>query len=137
MVNGRDASVTAFDLGSTPLGGVEIRFTDQPAVVSGSVMKEARAADGALRIVVLFPVDRAGWVDYGDTPRRLVEKPPDESGAFEIEAIPPGDYFIAAIASDGLRDWREPATLERLSRQANRIRVAASDRQSVSLSVIR
>jgi len=137
MVNGRDASVTAFDLGGTPLGGVEIRFTDQPAVVSGSVMKEARTADGALRIVVLFPVDRAGWVDYGDTPRRLVEKPPDESGAFEIEAIPPGEYFIAAIASDGLRDWREPATLERLSRQANRIRVAAGDRQSVTLSVIR
>ena len=137
MVNARDASVTAFDLGSTPLGGVEIRFTDQPAVVSGSVMKEARAADGALRIVVLFPVDRAGWVDYGDTPRRLVEKPPDESGAFEIEAVPPGDYFIAAIGSDGLRDWREPATLERLSRQANRIRVAAGDRQSVSLTVIR
>jgi hypothetical protein len=137
MVNGRDASVTPFELGSTALGGVDIRFTDQPSVVGGSVMNDAGADDRGLRVVVLFPADRAGWVDYGDTPRRLAEQTPDGSGAFEIRGIPPGDYFIAAIFSDGLRDWRDPATLERLSRQANRIRVAAGDRQSVSLKVIR
>lgn len=135
LVGGRDASVTPVDIGETPVSGVEIRFTDRPAAISGSVASDARSADAPGRLVVLFPSDRAGWVDFGLTPRRLLERVPDQTGTFEFSGIPAGEYLLAAFVSDGLRDWREPESLERLSRQATSVKVGEGDRRTISISV--
>ena len=135
LVGGRDASVTPMDVGETPVSGVEIRFTDRPAAISGSVVSDARSADAPGRLVVLFPADRAGWVDFGLTPRRLLERVPDQAGSFEFSGVPAGEYLLAAVVSDGLRDWREPESLERLSRQATSVKLGEGDRRTISISV--
>ena len=99
------------------------------------MVSDARSADAAGPLVVLFPADRALWVDFGLTPRRLLERVPDQAGAFEFSGIPSGEYLLAAFFSDGLRDWREPESLERLSRQATSVKVGEGDRRTITISV--
>jgi hypothetical protein len=110
-----------------------IRFTDKPTILRGTV--RTGAPDDKLEdaIVVAFPIDRATWSDFGNTPRRLQSAVVSRNGAFALEGLPAGEYLVAAIRDDFINEWRAPAVLEALSRAATRVNLSAGGQQNVSL----
>jgi len=117
---GRDISETPFDL-SGDIDDVVITFTDRVGKIDGAVQNADGQADSTA-LVLLFPVDPAGWVDYGRTSRR-VRSASAVGGKFTIPAPPDGDYFLIALSDDQADGWRNPSFLEKASRLADRIRI--------------
>jgi hypothetical protein len=126
IYQGREISETALDLKSD-IDGVVVNFTDRPQTLQGTV-RAAEPTDQPL-LVVLFPVDRSGWTDYGLTSRRVRSVSVLDS-RFTMPAPPAGEYFLIALPAGQANNWQSPATLEKLAQQAERVQV--SDGQSVT-----
>jgi hypothetical protein len=129
---GRDITDTPIDI-KTNLEDVVVTFTDRAGKIAGRV-KAADGSDVAGNIVVMFPVDRAHWADYGFTNRRIHARGLADDGAFSLTMPPDGDYYLATVSRDRVRGlarvesgahWvmfqKDPSQLfETLSRSAQR-----------------
>ncbi|MEO8257728.1 MAG: carboxypeptidase-like regulatory domain-containing protein [Acidobacteriota bacterium] len=102
--------------------GLEVVLTDRVTELSG------RVSDGNGRavnnwVVIAFGVDRESWYPGS----RFVDQTarPQADGRFVITGLPPGEYFVAALArrppseDDGQR--QDPAFLDAIAGQAQRI----------------
>jgi hypothetical protein len=132
---GRDVSDVPIEVGPAPVTGLTIRLTQRPSVFAGSVRASAAADDLGRALVVVFPVDRTRWRDYGSTPRRLREAGLSPDGSFEMRGLPPGEYFAAAIPDDYVRDWRAPGLLDGLAQSAIRVSISGDGRASHVLTL--
>jgi hypothetical protein len=130
---GRDVSEVAIDVADRPIASLVVRFTDRPNRLSGTVRTASTVERLEDAFVVVFPTDRTGWTDFGMNPRRLQSAAVGQEGSFSIQALPGGDYFVAAIRDDFLNDWRHPEFLERVSRVATRVTVSTNGQQSIAL----
>ena len=131
-VNGVDASTTPIDVGERPIGSIVVRFVDKPSSLSGTV----RAANGERpddAIVVVFPADRARWVDYGAEPRMLRESDVSSDGAFAIRELPAGTYLVAAVRDDLLTNWHDPEFLAKLLPLSTRVTLGRGERLALTL----
>jgi hypothetical protein len=131
MYEGRDVSDVALDL-KGPATGIVITFTDRITSLSGSV----RSTEGAPAIdatALLFPVDPAGWRDFGLNPRRLKSARVDAHGHYEFPDVPAGDYFVVAVPEEQAAVWREPDRLAALSRLAARLHLNEGDKATQDL----
>jgi len=130
---GRDLSDMPIDLADKSVSGIVVTFTDKPSQFGGLVRPGAggdRVEDG---VVLVFPADRARWVDYGASPRRLAEAAIGRDGSFSLTGLPAGEYLVAAIHDDFLTDWRDPAFLAKVSTSAQRVTIGAGDQRSIGL----
>jgi protocatechuate 3,4-dioxygenase beta subunit len=131
---GRDISDTPFEL-TGEMDGVVVTVVDRPLTLNGSVTRPAAERDEPL-VVLLFPSDRSRWVDYGRTSRQVTST--GVSGErFTMPAPPPGDYLLIAIPDAQASGWQNPATLEKLAVQADRLRVSEGQSVTHALSVRR
>lgn len=130
---GQDISESPLDVGFEPLRDIVVTFTDRPSVVSGLV-RLTNANIAQFSAVVMFPVDRTAWVDYGLHPRRVVATRSDAEGRYSIRALPAGEYWIAAMDEAEMADWQNPRLFESLSRIASRVIVAANQSVNVDLT---
>jgi protocatechuate 3,4-dioxygenase beta subunit len=121
MYQGREISETPIDLASD-LDDVVITFTDRPARIDG-VVNDADGRPDRRAVVVLFPVDPAGWTDYGRTSRRVRSALPSRDGRFSFDAPPAGAYFLVAIPDTESADWSNPEVLAALAARAERLEV--------------
>ena len=87
----------------------------------------------AAAAVLLFPVDRRAWRDFGGKSRRLVSARVSTKGRYQISAPPPGEYLIVAVAADRVDNWSDLKTLELLGKAATRIRIDDSQLLSQDL----
>ena len=118
---GRDVAYAPFDL-SGDLDDVVITFTDRPTTFSGTVQaSEDRQA--ARAVVLVFPTEPSGWVDYGRNSRRVQMAIPSSSGAFSLPSPPAGEYYVIAIPAAQAEGWQNPAVLRDLAAQADRVQV--------------
>ena len=87
-------------------------------------------ADGAL---IVFPVDAEKWIEDS---RWLRSARPDEDGKAQIRALPPGEYFAVGVeyVEDGM--WNDPEYLESIRRYAQRVTLAETGAQTVTLKVV-
>jgi hypothetical protein len=94
-----------------------------------------RGEGAAGAAVIVFPVDRARWVDYGADPILIKAKATDSNGAYLLKGLPEGEYF--AVAVDGsLHDaWANPKFLDAASAAATRISLKWGDKKSLDLRV--
>ena len=123
-LDGKDITDRPFDLQSNAT--VVVTYTDRPSPVSGRVLDdEGRAMPGGT--VIVFPADRQRWTGYGDRPRALRSVLPNDAGAYTIEHLPPGDYYVIALDASETGGWRNPERLEVLTAHAARVSVAAGD----------
>jgi hypothetical protein len=137
MHNGRDLSDVAIEIDNVSIDGVVIRCTDMPGRLTGAVRDGQQPADDT-HVVIVFPTDRAAWIDYGETPRRVRSASVSDDGTYAIDGLPPGDYWAAAIRDDFLGEWRAPTFLEALTRAATRVRVESPrERRTLDLTVSR
>lgn len=122
MVDGRDVSDVPLTVETADITGLVITLTDHPATLAGTVRTTQGAADTTATVLV-FPADKAMWVDYGALPRRLRSVRADRSGAFSVSALPAGEYFAIALPDEFTGDWQRQTSLEKAAALATRVRI--------------
>jgi hypothetical protein len=126
IAEGRDISDAPFDLGTSDIGNVVITYTDRPTKLSGV----ARTKDGnpdTEALIVVFPSDPAGWTDVGTNPRRVRSTRPTSNGTYTFNALPAGEYYVAAILEGAVSSWQDPQVLADLARTATAVRLGEGD----------
>ena len=133
LLNGTDASVTPFELGSDDVS-VVIKYTDRPSELSGTV-RDDRARNDSPAVVLVFPADPRAWTGYGSTSRRFQTSRVTDTGSFRVLGLPDGDYLVAAVAEERLAEWRDPAFLKKLVPASARATIAEGQKPLVNLKL--
>jgi len=120
---GRDYTYEPFDTTTaTRLDGVAITVTNAVAAIHGTV-RDSLSAPAAGARVVAFPVERGQWTQFGLHPPRLRSAVTSNLGAYRIEPLPAGSYYVVAIPDPSREEWRHPAFLERAVASASVVTV--------------
>jgi hypothetical protein len=111
---------------------VVIELSRDSTELSGSL----ESADGERThdyFVVVFPQAPTSWAPMS---RRLVAARPNTDGTFRFRNLPPGDYFVAAVADLTDGEWYDRALLQDLA-AANPIpvRLLAGEHKVVNLRI--
>jgi hypothetical protein len=134
--NGQDALRNGIDLTSGNGGELIIVISNRASGISGSVRDERTGSDKLASLaglmVTLWPREpELGTVNGG-----VHTAYTDQNGAFQFQALPPGEYFLAAWeeAETGLTQSRD--FLTQFTNDAARISVAEGGRGGVDAKVI-
>jgi hypothetical protein len=131
LIDNREVLDVPFEVASGSEITASVVLTDALTDLGGLV----RLSDGdpAVRAsVVVFATDRKYWSTGSGRVRTTFA---DGSGTYRVTGLPPGEYFIAAIASpDPEVAWTEAGELEILARSATRVSLAAEERKVVALT---
>jgi protocatechuate 3,4-dioxygenase beta subunit len=121
----------------TTYPGARLVFAQTAAEVSGRVLEGNVAVDHGS--VIVFPTDGRKW--YAGS-RFVRSMPVGEDGLFRVSGVPPGEYFVVAVA-DALATekwarftggmWPDRAVLERLKGSARRVLLAERGRASMDV----
>jgi hypothetical protein len=139
LVNGFEAADAPFDFGfdGRAYTDVEVVFSRTAATITGRVADD-RAAPVQAYAVIVFPTDRDKWF-AGSRGLKLAHS--TASGEFRVAALPPGDYWIAAVDRVGgnatAGEWQEPDLLEALSLRATRASLGPGESPPLALRLIR
>jgi protocatechuate 3,4-dioxygenase beta subunit len=137
VIDGFDVADRPFDFG---FGGrlyadVDVTFSRLGASITGTATDE-RATPVRDYAVYIFPTDRDGWFP---TSRRVKLARAGADGSFRVRALPPGDYWIAAVGriEPGQRagDW-DPDLFDALSTRAVRVTVGESEARTLTLRLV-
>jgi hypothetical protein len=129
---GREIRDTGLDTSAgRDIDDVVITLTENVTSIQGTVHGDAAA--GAA--VIVFPVDRARWVDYGFDPLLIKSKAADNDGVFLIKGLPEGEYFAVAVDRSQHDRWTNPTFLEAASAVATRISLEWGDKKAIDLQV--
>jgi hypothetical protein len=132
---GRDILDRAVDL-TDDLDGVVLHIGKSAGMVQGSVRAESK--DELLdAMVVWFPTDPAQWAAFGRYTLRMSAAPVREDGSFVLPLPPRGDYFVAALAGEDWDDWQNPATMKRIATVAERVTIAGTKAENITLTLRR
>ena len=96
-------------------------------VVAGQVLRNGQPA--ANTPIVAFLVPASGGIQLGPNVGSSMS---DGQGNFRA-AMPPGDYFVAAVTSLP-NDWMAPEALEALTAHAQKVRVTPGAPAQISLT---
>jgi uncharacterized protein (DUF2141 family) len=134
----RDVSDVPIELESTDVSDVILTFTDRPASLAGTVQLPQRVPPEGMAVVV-FPADSKSWLESGVNPRRMRKVATTDTGAYQVSALPPGEYFVAAVAESTASDWQDPKILEALSRGATQVHIGDGEKitQNLRLQEVR
>jgi hypothetical protein len=123
-LGGRDLLTTPLEVtGDKDIRDVIVRLATRPISLSGRVSASNGTAPSDAAVIV-FPVERAGWTDYGPTAARFKSLSVTATGTFAAPAnLPAGEYFAAAVRQDQRNRWTDQAFLVELAARATRFRL--------------
>lgn len=130
MLNGLDVSETPFEL-TRDVPDLVLTFTDRWSGIDGAV----RGPNADAASVLVFTTDSQAWTTAGPNSRRFHSARAGAGGQFGISSLPPGDYYVAAVADEDADDWRDPATLDTLARTATHITILEGEHKTLDLRV--
>lgn len=109
-----------------------IRFSDRSSGVVGRLVLPTGlpALDYS---IVAFTVDRRWW---GKGSRRVASSVPAANGEYRFGDLPPGRYYVAALADVTLSDLDDPEFLERISAWSVSIVVTEGQDTELNLRVV-
>ena len=137
VIDGFDAADRPFDFG---FGGrsytdVDVTFSRLGASITGTATDE-RAMPVRDYAVYIFPTDRDGWFPNS---RRVKLARAAADGSFRVRALPPGDYWVAAVGrvEPGQRagNWN-PDFFDALSARAVRVNVGEEEARVLTLRLV-
>jgi hypothetical protein len=131
-LDGVDVSDVPFVVGPEVTREVVITMTDAQWSLSGTV-RDARAVPAAAGRVVVFPTDRTRWTGHGASPRRQ-RAVNVRDGAYAIDGLPPGDYFVVALPSSVTGEWQTPERFALWAATATRVTLQPRETRTVDLS---
>jgi hypothetical protein len=138
LINGFDIADTPFDFGfdGRDYSDVEVVFSRLGASIAGRATDE-RAAPVRDYAVLVFSTDRDKWV-VGSRWVKLARSSAD--GVFKVPALPPGDYWVAAIdrvdATPAAADWVDAELLTMLSSRATRVTLGERQSHTATLRLV-
>lgn len=130
VVSGQDVTDTPIELKpGQNLSGVSVVLTDRTTEISGTVRDAKNAGQSALTVIA-FSTDAQHWRAQS---RRINAVRTDQAGAFRIRNLPPGDYFLVAVDDVEQGEWFDPAYLERVRADAQRLSISEGEKKSQDL----
>ena len=137
-INGIDATHRGFDFGFSQesFRNALIHVAHATGAISGRVAGESGGPAGGCAVIV-FSTDREKWVAASGYLRRAQAS---ADGSFRVGGLPPGDYYVAAVASDVSVDageWQEPEALHALTSAARRVTLGEGEPYVTDLRLIR
>lgn len=130
-LDGKDITDRPFDLQADATTLV-ITYTDRASRLTGRVTGPDGAPDPQATVLA-FPVDRARWTGYGSSPRLLKTALTTRSGSYAFDHLPPGPYYVVAVATAESEGWTEPARLELFATRATRVTIEPGEPQTEDL----
>jgi 5-hydroxyisourate hydrolase-like protein (transthyretin family) len=130
-LDGREITDEPIDVKSDNITGLNVIFTDRVSGLAGSV-RDARGTPASNVTVILFPPDERQWLSQS---RRIMTARTDASGAYQLPAVPPGEYLITAVEDAEQGEWFDPAFLEEIKGRATKIRIEEGDQRTQDLKV--
>jgi hypothetical protein len=130
ILNGADVSETPFEL-MRDVADLVVTFTDRWSGITGLV--QGTGSDGAT--IFVFPTDAQKWTAGGSSPRRLLSTRANARGQFGLSSLPPGDYYVLAVAEEPPGDWRDPSALDALARVATAVTIVEGEHKTIDLRV--
>jgi hypothetical protein len=132
-LDGKDITDRVIDL-QEDATNIVVTYTDRASKVTG-VVRDVRGTASAAGAVLAFPGDPLRWPGNGTNPRQFKSALTSRTGAYTLEGLPPGDYYLIAIDDAESADWMDPKTLEALARQATRLSIAEGDTKTFDLTL--
>jgi hypothetical protein len=83
----------------------------------------------------MFTTNTQAWETTGTAPRRLRSTRASAKGEFGLSSVPPGEYYVIAVAEEQGPFWRDPKTLEALARQATQVSIGEGEHKIIDLRV--
>ena len=130
----RSATVNGIDVLDTPLEvlpgqdvpHVTVSLTDRPAEISGTLFDELGRPAPEYAVVV-FSTDRAHWASAPRRTSGVVKLGSD--GRFHVSGLPPGEYFLTALADLDPAELGDAVVLEQLAAASLKLTLAEGERK--------
>jgi hypothetical protein len=129
----KDLTDFPFDL-EVDINDVVLSYTDRPASLGGTIQMSGNDGRDGVGVVV-FPAETKLWAESSVVSRRFRRVSARDDGGFEVAAIPPGSYYVAAIRETAGADWIDPAFLESLAGSASLVQIGEGERAIQNLRV--
>jgi hypothetical protein len=120
------------EVDAEPGARLELVLTSQVTVITGT----ASDADGKPHLdyhAVVFAAERAAASDARGLPR--IERA-DKWGRFRVDALPPGEYLVAAIADYDRQEPMDEELLDMLRPAATAVRLGEGQLENVNLKLV-
>ena len=108
---------------------MNVIFTDKIASLAGTVRDRKSAPVEGLTIIA-FPQDEKRWQPQS---RQIVTARSDKTGAYRINMLPPGDYFVVAVDDVEQGEWFDPGFLERVKDAATKLTIGEGEQRTEDL----
>ena len=136
-ISGVDATHRGFDFGfaQETFRDALIQIAPATGVVSGRVASPSGGP--AVGPVIVFSIDREKWFATSSYVKRAQSSP---DGSFRVDGLPPGDYYVAAVAPQEFADsgnWQEPEGLDALTSASLRVTLDESHPHVTDVRLIR
>ena len=131
LYNGVDTLDSALEVSTGDVSGIVITLTDRPTELSGRLL-DAAGRPAPEYWVVAFTSDRAFWT-LGS--RRVRTARPDSDGKFQVMALPPGEYCLAALTDLDQADLADPSFLDQLAGVSIKITLAEGEKKTQDLKL--
>jgi hypothetical protein len=108
--NGREAFEAPLRVNPNETADWTVTYTDKPTSLTG-VFQDRGGRAATEYYMLVFSSDRKHWTPGS---RRIRMTRPSTDGAFSVKGLPPGEYFLAALADLETGEWNDPTLLEQL-----------------------
>ncbi|HMB78803.1 MAG TPA: carboxypeptidase-like regulatory domain-containing protein, partial [Vicinamibacterales bacterium] len=105
------------------LTDVTVVFTDKQSEINGTLTTENGTPVPEFTILA-FSTDASFWRPQS---RQIMTTRPDQTGAYRIRGLPPGDYYLTTVDPSEQGEWFEPAYLDEHRGGATRIVLSEGD----------
>lgn len=128
MLGDRDLLDEPLEVGSVDASNIVVIVTDAQTQITGTLTDAA--GQPAPLYVLLFPTDRAYWKPVS---RRIAFSRANDAGRYEINVLPPGEYYLVALTEVDLQLRSEPSYLEQFLPLAMKIKLGEGEKKTQNL----
>jgi hypothetical protein len=123
-ISGRDIIDTPLDVRSGQnLSGLTLVFTDKMSEVNGTLTDDQGQPITEFTVLA-FPTDNTLWRPQA---RQIMTARPDQTGTYQIQGLPAGDYYVTAVDPAEQGEWFEAAFLDQHRAGAARLTLGDGD----------
>lgn len=129
---GKDLTYSGFDASQgEDFNDVVLTVTDKSATLTGQVTGLADRSRTAA--VIVFPVQPERWTNFGGDPAQFQAARATAEGAFTIENLPAGEYYVVAVDAARMHAWLDPKWLARAAPAAARVSLDWGEKRQVGV----
>ena len=132
MLGSRNVADVPVEVRAQDIDNVILALTNTPSVLSGIVRAAAGTRLDGLAVLA-FPVDRAGWSDFGITPRRIRTAAVKADGQYELTGLPAGEYYVSVVDDAIGLERVSTSRLAALAGTATRATIGEGERKRLEL----